>query len=256
MDNDQPTAPDTLRYLAEILDSFTTYRLELAGVPEGGRCLELGAGSGSIAVWLADAVGEDGSVVATDIQPRHIPAHPRVRVLAHNLATDPLPPGRFDVINARLLLAHLPTRRRSLTSLADALAPGGFLLVEEWGAAGPAGILSATEPDAADLYSRYQATLLEVFTAHGTDTAWCRQVAGTMIDAGLVDVEVELNAQSWPGGSAGCRLPIAVFTEAWDQLVAHGADPDDLDRLHDVLCDPSTLLLGETTVSTVGRKPH
>src|SRR5262249_20305982 len=36
-------------------------------VRPGWRCLEVGAGRGSMAVWLAEQVGANGHVVATDI---------------------------------------------------------------------------------------------------------------------------------------------------------------------------------------------
>jgi SAM-dependent methyltransferase len=253
-DNDRSAASDRLRCLADVLDRFTTDRLDYAGIPEGARCLELGGGCGSIAVWMAEVSGPDGAVVATDVKPQHFQAHPRVSVVEHNLVTDALPAGPFDLIHARLLLAYLPSRRQILPRLVQALAPRGALVVEEWGAAGPAGILTSAAPDAADLYQRYHHALLAVLVAQGTDTAWCRQVPQAMLDAGLVDVDTETHARSWHGGSAGCRLPIAVFTAGWDQLVAHGADPEDLERLHDVLTDPRTVLLGDTTFSTVGRK--
>jgi hypothetical protein len=37
------------------------------GVGQGGDCLELGSGNGSIVEWLCDAVGPSGSVTAADI---------------------------------------------------------------------------------------------------------------------------------------------------------------------------------------------
>ena len=48
-------------------------------LPDRGRrdrrvgVLEIGAGGGSIARWLAERVGPTGSVLATDIDPRFIP---------------------------------------------------------------------------------------------------------------------------------------------------------------------------------------
>jgi tRNA A58 N-methylase Trm61 len=38
------------------------------GIAEGARCLEVGAGRGSIAAWLCRAVGPAGHVTATDLQ--------------------------------------------------------------------------------------------------------------------------------------------------------------------------------------------
>jgi predicted O-methyltransferase YrrM len=54
--------PATIRYLTGV------------GVADGWACWELGAGGGSVATWLAERVGPAGSVLATDIDVRFIPA--------------------------------------------------------------------------------------------------------------------------------------------------------------------------------------
>jgi ubiquinone/menaquinone biosynthesis C-methylase UbiE len=46
---------------------MTKRRMSMLGVREGSRCLEVGAGGGSIATWLCDQVGVTGYVAATDI---------------------------------------------------------------------------------------------------------------------------------------------------------------------------------------------
>src|SRR5215470_17943338 len=56
---------DRLILLENIFDPLSRRRRAL--VRPGWRCLEVGAGRGSIATWLAAQVGENGQVVATDI---------------------------------------------------------------------------------------------------------------------------------------------------------------------------------------------
>ena len=91
--------------LAGILDPQTIGILDPLVRP-GDRCLELGAGRGTIARWMADRTGPDGGVVATDLDPVNIAddvhAHPAIQVLTHDARTDPFPPGPFAVIHARL----------------------------------------------------------------------------------------------------------------------------------------------------------
>ncbi len=55
----------------------------------------------------------------------------RVRFMEHNLLTDPLPPGPFDLILCRNLLYYLTPQSRSLAlgRLADALSPDGLLML-------------------------------------------------------------------------------------------------------------------------------
>src|SRR5690606_2581390 len=74
--------------LAEMLDRFTTWRLSPYVTPTS-RCLEVAAGAGSIAAWLAEHAGE---VTATDTDPTHVAAlaekYPNLAVRRHDLATD------------------------------------------------------------------------------------------------------------------------------------------------------------------------
>jgi SAM-dependent methyltransferase len=259
LDNDEPTAAHILHCLAAILDENTVLQLEeVFDRPVAGRrCLELGAGNGSVAGWLARGPGGGGrgEIVAVDINPRHVRVPPAVSVLGLDVARDELPPGPWDLIHARLLLAHLPQRRDILRRCVDLLAPGGALVIEEWGAAGPSRVLSDPGGLTAALYHRYTDALMDVFAEQGNDPSWCVSVPAAMTDAGLTDVRTVAHAESWQGGSAGCQLPIAVSTELHDRLVAHGMDAGDLERLRARLAEPSTVLVGNLTWSTTGYKP-
>ena len=51
---------ERLRLLEIVHDPFTTSLLTGLGVAPGWRCLEVGAGRGSMASWLADKVGDGG----------------------------------------------------------------------------------------------------------------------------------------------------------------------------------------------------
>jgi hypothetical protein len=53
--------------LPRLYDPGTIRHLEALGVGAGWRCLEVGAGGGSVARWLAERVGPIGRVLATDI---------------------------------------------------------------------------------------------------------------------------------------------------------------------------------------------
>ena len=59
-----------LRLLQERYDARTFGRLTALGSLAGAVCLEVGAGAGSVARWLAVQAGSSGRVVATDADPR------------------------------------------------------------------------------------------------------------------------------------------------------------------------------------------
>src|SRR5262245_22870788 len=58
---------ERLRLLESHVDPLSVAAIEAVGLSRGARCLEIGAGAGSIARWLAERVGDPGLVVATDL---------------------------------------------------------------------------------------------------------------------------------------------------------------------------------------------
>jgi hypothetical protein len=59
--------------------------------------------------------------------------HQQCRFVAHDLVeTGSIPQGPFDLVYARLLLFHLPSRVEVLARLWDAVAPGGYLVVQDY----------------------------------------------------------------------------------------------------------------------------
>src|ERR1700740_2592078 len=61
-----------LRLLEARYDPGTFRRLGMFGPLAGARCLEVGAGAGSVARWLAAQAGPSGQVIATDTNPRFL----------------------------------------------------------------------------------------------------------------------------------------------------------------------------------------
>jgi SAM-dependent methyltransferase len=130
---DSETEHRRLEFLERRYDPLTFDRLATLDPRPGGRCLEVGAGAGSVARWLAGRVGPHGRVVATDLDPRFLAGLdlPNVEVRRHDILTDALEDASFDLVHCRALLCHLPEPEVALTRMTAALAPGGWLLVED-----------------------------------------------------------------------------------------------------------------------------
>jgi ubiquinone/menaquinone biosynthesis C-methylase UbiE len=135
---DDPSPRGVVRYqtLTRLYDAHSIRQLKTIGVSEGWRCLDVGAGQGSIAVWLSLRVGATGTVVATDIDTHLLEALPyhNLSVMRHDVATEPLPTDTFDLVHTRLVLMHVRDRNRALDTLVASLKPGGWFVGEEFDA--------------------------------------------------------------------------------------------------------------------------
>lgn len=131
--NRDPETPMRFAALSQIFDDISIQRLINCGVTTGWHCLEIGAGGGSIANWLANRVGGSGNVLATDIDPRFLESVrlSNVEVRRHDVVVDVLPQRTFDLVHSRLVLHHLPQREKALQNMISALKSGGWILVED-----------------------------------------------------------------------------------------------------------------------------
>lgn len=254
-DNNDPEATERHSILSAILDDFTISRLSGLGDLSGRRCLEIGAGGGSIAAWLATRAGP-GRVLATEINARHLRTDAGYQVLHHDLLQDPIPGGPWDVIHARLVLLHVPGREKILRDLAAALAPGGFLVIEDFESTFRKSVLAAPTPEDADLVDTYDRLLVEkVLPEHGNDPEWAGKVYAAMLDAGLTEVETVVFARSSGGGAAGARLMAANVAQTREGFLAAGMSPEQLDRLRRLADDPRLVMRSPMMYSTTGRRP-
>lgn len=255
-DNDDPESVGRHSHLSAMLDGFTFSRLGTVGDLTGRRCLEVGAGGGSVARWLAGRAGADGRVLATDLNIRHIPAGDGYSVLQHDLVAEPVPEGPWDLIHARLVLLHIPQRAEILARLAAALAPGGALVLEEWATQFGNLCLSAPDRKTAELIDHYQEVLVHhVLPARGNDPTWAGRVHDTMLAEGLVDVDTAIHAESWPGGTPGALLIAVNVAQLREEFIAAGFTAERIERLDAAVQDPRLVVRGHFTYSTIGRKP-
>jgi ubiquinone/menaquinone biosynthesis C-methylase UbiE len=107
LDNASSDAATRFAGLEAALDSTTFRHLRDRGVSSGWRCLEVGAGGGSIVRWLAKQVGPSGSVVATDLNLSWVAetVGTNVELRVHDIVRDPVENESYDLVHARLVLS-------------------------------------------------------------------------------------------------------------------------------------------------------
>lgn len=247
-----------LARLAAVLDPFTRRRLTEAGIRTGSRCLEVGAGSGSVAVWMAERVAPGGQVVVADVDISQLRGHPDIRWVEHDITTDPLgmlPGGGFDIVHARLVLSHVAGRLAVVNRLAGALAPGGALVVEEFDGGWNRYVIQTPDREAYRLFADYHEAMTEVLEAAGKDLDW--EVFTAMGEAGLTDMDCQMWSRAWRGGQPGCLLlrDTIELEPLRERLIEVGMSQQTLDALGRLLADPELVIYIHPATSTIGYSP-
>jgi len=238
-------------------DPVTIRQLQEIGVGAGWSCLEVGAGGGSIARWLARRVTPGGHVVATDIDPRWFESrYPNIEPRQHDIAADELERDAFDLAHERLVLIHLPERGRALRRMIDSLRPGGWLLIEDfdctWLPLGPYG-----EPAQAALFTKVVAALNRVLERAGLDMAYGRRFHSLLRQQGLADVHVEGHIGVMAGASPGSRIMRANIEQLRDRLTGLAeVTGQEIDRFCELIDDPGFSFSYQPMVSGRGRRPQ
>jgi SAM-dependent methyltransferase len=242
--------------LAALFDTTTFRHLDTLGVAAGWRCWEVGAGAATVPAWLAQRVGPKGHVLATDTDltflqsARDIPYELR----RHDIGADPAPPEEFDLVHARLLLEHIPSRDAALHTMIEALRPGGWLLIES---ADPQ-LQPLACPDEAGPAQHLANQLLQAcwtLQARRTDLAYGRTLPRRLRTTGLVDIGAEVSFSLT--GPALARLQETMIERVREHLIAAALTTrEDLEQHLADIKSGQLDLAAFPIVSAWGRKPR
>ena len=134
-------------------NAFRERLIDLARVSAGESILDVGCGTGTLAIAAKRRAGSAGVVHAVDASPEIITAARRkaqkagVRIAFENQVIEalPFPDGKFDAVLSTLMFHHLPrkTREQGVREMRRVLKRGGRLFVVDFGqrAARPRGLL-------------------------------------------------------------------------------------------------------------------
>jgi ubiquinone/menaquinone biosynthesis C-methylase UbiE len=132
--------------------AFRERLVDLARVQAGDAVLDIGCGTGTLALAAARRVGLSGHVCGLDASPEMI-ARARRKAARAGVSLDfqlagaealPFEEGRFDAVLATLMLHHLPRRTRAQTAqqVQRVLKPGGRVLAVDFGKPSGRGLLA------------------------------------------------------------------------------------------------------------------
>ena len=137
--------PVWLRWFVELDNPFTkTNRaaviVQHLDIQPGMSVLDAGCGPGRLTVPVAKQVGQNGEVVAMDIQTgmlqraqekAKVENLTNIRFVQAGIGEGKLEHGRFDRALLVTVLGEIPDRETALKEVFDALKPGGILSVTE-----------------------------------------------------------------------------------------------------------------------------
>ena len=248
---------ERLRALETIWDGYSQQNLDATGLAPGWRCLDVGAGGGSIARWLGERVGDQGHVVATDTDVRFLDAgtSPNLEVRRHDITIDGLESRAYDLVHTRLLLEHLRDHEAALEHMIAALKPGGWLVVEEFDH-----VSFLPEPQsttqAHETWSAFLRAFERLAEQWGLDLSYGRRLLSLLTDNGLADVSCEGRSVIERGGTPGRGLLRLSVLSLRGALVATGEmDDASVSTLVALLGDPAFCWQSQVMVAAKGRKP-
>jgi ubiquinone/menaquinone biosynthesis C-methylase UbiE len=130
---------ERLQLQASIVAPVTRRLILECGIGPGMRVLEIGCGVGDVSMLLAEAVGDTGSVVAFDREPRAIEAaqlraaSAGYRQIDFVVTSDDALPERppFDAAIGRFVLTHQTDPVATVRRAAKAVRPGGVVAFQE-----------------------------------------------------------------------------------------------------------------------------
>jgi SAM-dependent methyltransferase len=246
-----------LRVLESLCDPWTIRFLDAVGVAPGWSCLEVGAGAGSVARWLAERVGPSGHVVATDLNPRFLDglSASGIDVRRLDITADDIEPGRYDLVHSRALVLHLADPVGALRRMVAALRPGGRLAVEEpdYSTTAP---VDRSHPLAAGYAEYLNARTQFLAEANVMNLHYGSMLPVHVEQLGLTGVVNEGRLTVERGGSPQALFLMQSFQQVDDLMVVAGVLPESaVAAAWAALQDPTFAYRSATMHKVWGRRP-
>ncbi|OSC42489.1 class I SAM-dependent methyltransferase [Mycobacterium decipiens] len=242
---------ERLNLLAATVDALSIDAIRTAGFGRGCRGLDIGAGTGSVASWLAREAGDPSLVTATDVDTRLLQplADAGIRVLKHDVVTGEFPPGSFDAIHTRSVLEHIEQREEILGRIIPWLAPEGVLVVVDCASFS---VLSSRNP----IYRKVMQAWVDVLALTGTDYEWARSFPEPLQRHGYRDVGVSAILPAIQGGTPMARFWSLTLEAVRPRILdAQLSCDEEINQAQRLLADPQFWDLGPGFLAAWGRRP-
>jgi SAM-dependent methyltransferase len=246
---------ERLQAIEQFFDPASRKRIESTGISKDWRCLEVGAGAGAIAQWMATVVGDNGTVVAVDLDTRFLTnlQSSNLKVVEADIRHLSLDYPLFDLIHARYVLIHLPDFQVALSRMLDLLKPGGWIAIEE----PDFSVARAISGDkiASESFHRVNRAICQMFAQRNLDYAFGVRLPAMFQECGLEQLSVENDVPLAAGGSGIAQVMKMSAMQLAEKYVATGAaNSRDIDLYCQFADDPKSWAIYYGTVGVIARK--
>ena len=230
---------DRLIQQSQLYDAVTRRMLTMAGLESGMKVLDIGSGTGDVAMTAAELVGPEGSVVGVDMNPEILETA-RARAREGGLANVEFVAGDartldlgddFDALIGRQVLMYMADPADALRQLTARLRPGGIVAFQEVDFSP----YRQTYHDDTPLMNQLVDWGLGVFERSGAHTGMGFDLYGAYVEAGLPEPFMHFESPvGGPEGWAGYSFIANSFRSLVPLLEQFGmatADEVDVDTL-------------------------
>lgn len=240
-----------LRMIEAAVDPDTIVLLVETGVAAGWRCLELGAGAGSIVEWMGNRVGSDGLVIAVDKKAAYLNrfTHAPYRVLEGDFLTVACEQP-VDLLHGRYVLIHNRQDDAMLGKIRSLVKPGGYVVLEEPDFTSGKHLNPLADPS----HRRVNEAICRMFENAGLDPGYGLALPRKLAAAGMIVVRTHGAMHLCPGQSpvAGVMAESALVLR--QEYTGTGITTDeDIDHYVANASDPQYWSVYYSTVSVTAR---
>ena len=243
-----------LQLLEQAFDVKTQGIIKNTGIRPGWKCLEIGAGAGSILKWLSDLVGPEGTVIGIDKNTKYIQhlTDPPIKII-EGLIQDIDLEEQFDLIHARYVLVHNLDSLTLIANIEKLLKPGGLLILEE------PDFMTARWIDSqyAEFGNKVNRAMCGMFKDMGLNPAYGSEMSIGLHQKGLEILSLQADLHLCQGKSKVAQVMAESTKVLQQRYVDTGmAEEYDVVKYIEGTDDPTSLAIYYSTISCVSQKKY